>query len=506
LGCLLQVLSPIGTPAAHAALGDGPDWLPFKNSAPGVRINCTWNNGCKNGYHGYPAIDFNTGYGFPIYAAGNGTLTAYTGCNATTYSTCGPDNFGNAVRINHPNGLTSWYAHLSSVSRGSGPVSAGELIGYSGNSGHSYGAHLHYEVRPANGGWGSQIAPPPLHATQGATVVSYPRALGYNAWGGSGGVPCGIQGDEPNCTSDHRVWSNGITSSSAGLSGNVVPNGGFESGAWSTLVSGTNMVAYDNGTAYSGRKYLATNTPSSGGSVYKDIALNAQPGQVYCGSAVVRSQAGSTGASGTFVVWLLGGSYNEKGQRAFRGLSNSWSRVNTCVSATTPHSLMRVQFYPTPGSGKTVDIDDVDVHASMVPNGGFESGAWSTLVSGTNMVAYDNGTAYSGRKYLATNTPSSGGSVYKDIALNAQPGQVYCGSAVVRSQAGSTGASGTFVVWLLGGSYNEKGQRAFRGLSNSWSRVNTCVSATTPHSLMRVQFYPTPGSGKTVDIDDVDIR
>jgi murein DD-endopeptidase MepM/ murein hydrolase activator NlpD len=46
------------------------------------------------------------------------------------------------------NRLYTLYGHLSSVSVSQGQtVSQGQVIGYSGNTGNSYGAHLHFEVR-----------------------------------------------------------------------------------------------------------------------------------------------------------------------------------------------------------------------------------------------------------------------------------------------------------------------------------------------------------------------
>jgi hypothetical protein len=105
------------------------------------------------------------------------------------------------------------------------------------------------------------------------------------------------------------------------------------------------------------------NTGSTGGGIYQDIPVSISAGDVYCASAFVRTQNGATGAGGTFVLWMLGGSYNENGVAAFSKLSNktSWSQQQTCVSASTSHSSIRVQFYPTPG-GLTLEVDDIDVH------------------------------------------------------------------------------------------------------------------------------------------------
>jgi murein DD-endopeptidase MepM/ murein hydrolase activator NlpD len=56
--------------------------------------------------------------------------------------------YGNYTCIDHGGGLSTCYAHQSSFATSVGAqVSQGDLIGYVGNTGHSYGAHLHFEVR-----------------------------------------------------------------------------------------------------------------------------------------------------------------------------------------------------------------------------------------------------------------------------------------------------------------------------------------------------------------------
>jgi murein DD-endopeptidase MepM/ murein hydrolase activator NlpD len=55
--------------------------------------------------------------------------------------------FGLMIEVSHENGFTTRYAHLSKilVTRGQ-KVKRGEIIGLVGNTGHSTGSHLHYEV------------------------------------------------------------------------------------------------------------------------------------------------------------------------------------------------------------------------------------------------------------------------------------------------------------------------------------------------------------------------
>ncbi len=75
--------------------------------------------------------------GKPAYAASNGVVV-----RADVYG-----GYGNAVIIDHGNGVKTLYAHLSSISVQVGDtVSAGDEIGRIGNTGASQGAHLHFEV------------------------------------------------------------------------------------------------------------------------------------------------------------------------------------------------------------------------------------------------------------------------------------------------------------------------------------------------------------------------
>lgn len=87
-------------------------------------------------HHG---VDINLNEGDTVVAAFDG-IVRYTKYNK--------GGFGNLVIIRHYNGLETFYAHLSDIKVIENQrVSAGELIGLGGNTGRSYGAHLHFEVR-----------------------------------------------------------------------------------------------------------------------------------------------------------------------------------------------------------------------------------------------------------------------------------------------------------------------------------------------------------------------
>jgi len=97
------------------------------------------------GLHHYNAIDFGAPCGSPVYAAEAG-IVQLTGNHSIG---------GNFIRIEHANGIITYYGHLSHggilVSRGQS-VGRGERIGLVGNTGYTIGqtgCHVHFEVRGA---------------------------------------------------------------------------------------------------------------------------------------------------------------------------------------------------------------------------------------------------------------------------------------------------------------------------------------------------------------------
>lgn len=98
---------------------------------------------------GYRGIDIGAPTGTPLYAAASGTvLIVKTGCKVGR-SSCG-GGYGNMTIIQHPNGTKTLYGHMSKVAISTGSrVSQGQIIGYVGNTGHSTGPHVHFEVYSA---------------------------------------------------------------------------------------------------------------------------------------------------------------------------------------------------------------------------------------------------------------------------------------------------------------------------------------------------------------------
>ncbi len=85
----------------------------------------------------HAGIDIGVGYGTPIHAAASGTVI-FAGWMG---------GYGNFVIVDHGGGLSTGYAHQSSIAVGGGSVSQGQVIGYVGCTGHCFGPHLHFEVR-----------------------------------------------------------------------------------------------------------------------------------------------------------------------------------------------------------------------------------------------------------------------------------------------------------------------------------------------------------------------
>lgn len=97
--------------------------------------------------YGYRGRSFHTGidcafrgngYGLPIHAAASGKVIYARGGGS----------YGNLVKVDHGNGVQTWYAHSSKILVREGDiVSQGQQIARVGSTGRSTGNHLHFEVR-----------------------------------------------------------------------------------------------------------------------------------------------------------------------------------------------------------------------------------------------------------------------------------------------------------------------------------------------------------------------
>lgn len=96
----------------------------------------------QRAWHCHHAVDVANSEGTPIYAADSGYVVV-AGWKEGGY--------GKVVIINHGNGFQTLYAHLSVISVSVGEsVAKGQKVGLMGNTGHSTGSHLHFEIREGN--------------------------------------------------------------------------------------------------------------------------------------------------------------------------------------------------------------------------------------------------------------------------------------------------------------------------------------------------------------------
>lgn len=102
-------------------------------------------------------IDLAAGTGSPIRAVTRGTVL-----DSGTEG-----GYGKVIRIAHPDGVVSVYAHMSALLVKAGDkVGSGEQIGREGNTGQSTGPHLHFEIRIN----GTPVNPAPWLAKRGIRI------------------------------------------------------------------------------------------------------------------------------------------------------------------------------------------------------------------------------------------------------------------------------------------------------------------------------------------------
>jgi murein DD-endopeptidase MepM/ murein hydrolase activator NlpD len=86
----------------------------------------------------HDGIDLGAGTGTPVYAMSEGVVIG------SFYDS----SFGNKLEIKYWDGSISWYGHLSRrIAQKGDTVRPGELVGLVGNTGHSFGSHLHFEMQ-----------------------------------------------------------------------------------------------------------------------------------------------------------------------------------------------------------------------------------------------------------------------------------------------------------------------------------------------------------------------
>ncbi len=123
----------VSSAAASSSVGKGS----FIRPIDGGYISCGF-----GGYSGHTGTDFtyrSGAYGKPVYASAAGTVV---------YAQASGSGYGNMIKIDHGNGLVTYYAHLSSIGVKVGQtVSQGQYIGAIGATGRTTGPHVHFEIR-----------------------------------------------------------------------------------------------------------------------------------------------------------------------------------------------------------------------------------------------------------------------------------------------------------------------------------------------------------------------
>ncbi|MEM8486364.1 MAG: M23/M56 family metallopeptidase [Bacteroidota bacterium] len=86
----------------------------------------------------HAGLDFQVASGSPVYATADGVV----------YVENRNGSYGEYIKLQHIDGFTTLYAHLSEIIVEAGEqLKKGDLLGYSGNTGLSSAPHLHYEIR-----------------------------------------------------------------------------------------------------------------------------------------------------------------------------------------------------------------------------------------------------------------------------------------------------------------------------------------------------------------------
>ncbi len=123
-----------GLPAGPIRVGSGAFIWPVNGPITGVF-------GEQRPGHVHQGVDISAPDGTPIRAAAAGTVSLIQGVAAS-------GGYGNFTCVSHSSSQATCYAHQSRFGTSMGArVSQGQVIGYVGNTGHSFGAHLHFEMR-----------------------------------------------------------------------------------------------------------------------------------------------------------------------------------------------------------------------------------------------------------------------------------------------------------------------------------------------------------------------
>jgi murein DD-endopeptidase MepM/ murein hydrolase activator NlpD len=167
------LLTPlVAVPFALAGASINPSAETVKGAAPAV--NGDWGYPLAGGYSKGRGFGYNPVNGCGYCSTDHQGYDMAQGCGATVYA-AGPgevitagtyQGYGNTVRIDHGDGIVTLYGHMQwdslRVSVGQ-QVTAGTPLGAEGNTGKSFGCHLHFELRKS----GTPVDPQPFMAALG---------------------------------------------------------------------------------------------------------------------------------------------------------------------------------------------------------------------------------------------------------------------------------------------------------------------------------------------------
>jgi hypothetical protein len=131
-------------PYEKTRLNDLPEHIEIPLLRQGERFTLTWYGRLNSPYgprkgRQHHGLDLQLHTGDRVFAAFDGIVR---------YAKYNRAGFGNCIVIRHFNGLETVYAHLSRIEVSvNSLVRSGDPIGRGGNTGRSYGSHLHFEVR-----------------------------------------------------------------------------------------------------------------------------------------------------------------------------------------------------------------------------------------------------------------------------------------------------------------------------------------------------------------------
>lgn len=163
-------------------------------------------NGSGRKFH--RGIDIAAPTGTPVYAAADGVI----------YRQYYSKSYGNVIYIRHADGSATRYAHLHSFAEGTGngvAVKQRQLIGFVGNTGHSFGAHLHFEHRKTTDQWADTYDPT-------ASFPSYDRSEAEKIVSNAEAAAKAEDKVDPNTLEGHNTLSNTVDPNLSG-EGKLLP-------------------------------------------------------------------------------------------------------------------------------------------------------------------------------------------------------------------------------------------------------------------------------------------